>query len=102
MRVGGREVQNNVWEWNNGVALDTSKFAQSQPDGSGTSLQMYQDGTWDDIDVVDTYEFCCERNISQACVTIGDAVLIMVFLFTITWYFQKSIPEQWKNRPAIY
>ena len=65
MRVGSQlNMFTNDWEWNNGVALDDSKFAESQPDGSGTSLQMYPDGTWDDIDVVDTYEFSCERNIS--------------------------------------
>mgnify|MGYP001791925331 FL=1 len=63
MRVGAQKVGGTDWKWDNNSPLDMSNFADGEPNDSGNTLQMYREGTWDDIAVENLYGFCCERNV---------------------------------------
>jgi len=50
------------WVWNNGDALDTQKFSGSQPDGTGSCINMFTNFRWNDNYCdFDEKRYVCEK-----------------------------------------
>jgi len=50
------------WVWDNGDALDTSKFSGGQPDNTGSCINMFTNFRWNDNHCdSENKRFVCEK-----------------------------------------